>query len=50
MNRNIIETKNLTKKFKDLVAVDNLNISIKKVKYSDYSAQMVLARQQLFLC
>lgn len=27
---NIIETKNLTKKFKDLVAVDNLNISIKE--------------------
>ncbi len=33
MENNIIEIKNLAKKFKDLIAVDNITFNVKKEKF-----------------
>jgi ABC-type branched-subunit amino acid transport system ATPase component len=41
-NQNIIEVKNLVKKFDDLTAVDNVSFSVKKAKSLLFSVQTVL--------
>jgi len=50
MAENIIEVKNLTKKFKDFAAVNNISLMSARVKSSAFWVRTVPANQQLSGC
>ena len=45
--KNMIETKNLTKTYKEFIAVDHVSLHIKKGIFTVFSVQMVLGNLRL---
>ena len=47
MEQSIIEIKNLVKRYKDLLALDHLNMEVRKGEVSDFLGRMVRGKLQL---